>query len=92
MKESDHKVAIRNATKIPLKPRLRILIFQLSPWNRLHGIKQNGVATLSKELHNLNQRDSVKLKGSVNKGKQEPRDRHQSRHSRNLYSLFATNS
>ena len=34
-KESAHKVAKRNATKTPLKPRLRISIFQLSPGNRL---------------------------------------------------------
>ena len=34
-KESAHKVAKRNATKTPLKPRLRISIFQLSPGNML---------------------------------------------------------
>ena len=34
-KESAHKVAKRNATKTPLKPRLGISIFQLSPGNRL---------------------------------------------------------
>ena len=33
-KESAHKVAKRNATKTPLKPRLRISIFQLESWEQ----------------------------------------------------------
>ena len=53
----------------PLKPRLRISIFQLSPGNRLLRI----VASSTKVPPNLKQRDSVKRKGSVKKGKQEPR-------------------
>ena len=61
-KESAHKVAKRNATKTPLKPNLRISIYQLSPGNRLHRIEQSGVASLTKQPHNLNQRESVKLK------------------------------
>ena len=36
--ESALKVATINATKTPLKHRLRISTFQLSPWNRLHRI------------------------------------------------------
>ena len=77
-KESAHKVVKTNAKKTPLKPRLRISIFQLSPGNRLRRIEQNGVASSTKKPHNLlNQRESVKLKGSVKKGKQEPRDHHQ---------------
>ena len=76
-KESAHKVAKGNATKTPLKPRFRISVFHLSPGNRLLRIEQCGVASLTKELYNLNQRESVKLKGSVKKGKQEPRDQHQ---------------
>ena len=47
-KESAHKVAKRNATKTPLKPRLRISIFQLSPGNRLLRIEQSGVASSTK--------------------------------------------
>ena len=69
-KESAHKVAKRNATKTPLKPRLRISIFQLSPGNRLLRIEQSGVASSTKMPPNLKQRESVKLKGSVKKGKQ----------------------
>ena len=91
-KESAHKVAKRNATKTPLKPRLRISIFQLSPWNRLLRIEQSDVASSTKVPSNLKQRKSVKLKGSVKKGKQEPRDHHQTRHSPNSLALFATHS
>ena len=41
---------------------------------------------------NLKQREPVKLKGSVKKGKQEPRDHHQTRHSPNSLAVFATDS
>ena len=91
-KESAHKVAKRKTTKTPLKPRLRISIFQLSPWNRLHRIEQSGAASSTKELHNLNQRESVKLKENLKNGKQEPRIHHQTLHSPNSHALFATNS
>ena len=82
-KGSAHKVAKRKATKTHLKPHFRISIFQLSPGNRLLRVEQSGVALLTTELPNLKQRESVKLKGSVKKGKQEPRDHHQTRHSPN---------
>ena len=91
-KESAHKVAKRNATKTPLKPRLRISIYQLSPGNRLHRIEQTVVASSTKEPHTLNQRESVKLKESVEKGKQKPSIHHQTRHSPNAHALFATDS
>ena len=89
-KESAHKVAKRNASKTPLKPRLRISIFQLSPVNRLLRIEQTGIASSTKVPPNMKQRESVKLKGSVKKGKQEPRDHHQTQHSPNSLFLFAT--
>ena len=91
-KESAHKVAKRNATKTPLKPRLRISIFQLSPGNRLLRIEQSGVASSTKVPPNLKQRESVNLKANVKKGKQEPRDHHQTLHSTNSLALFATDS
>ena len=53
----------RNATKTPLKPRLRISIFQLSPGNKLLRIEQSGVASSAKVSPDLKQRESVKLKG-----------------------------
>ena len=91
-KEKGYKVAKRNATKTPLKPRLRISIFQLSPGNRLLRIEQRGIASSTKVPPNLKQRESVKLIGSVKKGTQEPRDHHQTRHSPNSFALFATDS
>ena len=84
--------AKRNATKTPLKPRLRISIFQLIPGNRLLRIEQSGVASSTKVPPNLKKRESVKLKGSVKKGKQEPKNHHQSQHSPNSHALFATDS
>ena len=47
-KESAHKVATRNATKTRLKPPLMILIFQLSPGNRLHRIEQKWRCLINK--------------------------------------------
>ena len=88
----DGKVAKRNATKTPLKPRLRISIFQLSPGNRPLRIEQSGVASSTKVPPNLKKREFVKLKGSVKKGKQEPKNHHQSQHSSNSHALFATDS
>ena len=75
-----------------LKASLQNSIFQLSPGNRLLRIEQSGVASSTKVPTNLKQRESVKLKGSVKKGKQEPRDHHQTRHSTNSLALFATDS
>ena len=91
-KENAHKVVKRSAAKTPLKPRLRISILQLSPGNRLLRIEQSGVASSTKVPPNLKQRESVKLKRSVKKEKQEPRDLHQTQHSPNSLALFATDS
>ena len=52
----------------------------------------DSVASSTKVPHNLKQRESVKLKGSVKKGKQEPMDHHQTQHSPNSLALFATDS
>ena len=62
------------------------------PIDRLLRFEQSGVASSTKVPPNLKQRESVKLKGSVKKGKQEPMDHHQTQHSPNSPSLFATNS
>ena len=91
-KESAHKVAKRNATKTPLKPRLRISMFKLSPGNRLLGIEQSGIASSTKVPPNLKQREYVKLKGSIKKGKQELRDHRQTQHFPNSLALFSTDS
>ena len=91
-KESAQKEAKRNGTKTPLKPDLRISIFQLSSGSRLLRIEHSGVASSTKVPPNLKQREYVKLKGSVKKGKQDPRDHHQTQHSPNQLALFATDS
>ena len=66
--------------------------FNIPTGKRLLRIEQSGVASLTKALPNMKQRESVKLKGSVKKGKQEPRDHHQTRHSPKSHALFATDS
>ena len=91
-KKSTHKVAKRNATKTPLKPPLRISIFQRSPGYRRLRIEQSGVASSTKVPLNLKNREYVKLKGSVKTGKQEPKNNHQSQHSPNSHALFSTDS
>ena len=53
---------------------------------------QSGVASSTKVPPNLKQREYVKLKGSVKKGNQEPRDHNQTQHSPNSLALFATDS
>ena len=85
-------MAKRNAAKTPLKPHLRVSIFQLSPWNMLLRIEQSGVASSTKVPPNSKKRVSVKQKGSEKKAKQEPRDHHQTRYSPNSIALFATDS
>ena len=55
-------------------------------------IEQSGVASSTKVPPKSKKRESVKLKGSVKKGKQEPKNHHQSEHSPNSHALFATDS
>ena len=74
-KESAHKVAKRNATKTPLKPRLRISIFQLSPGNRLLRIEQSGVASSTKVPPKFEEKRICEAE-SVKKGKQDPKNHH----------------
>ena len=52
-KENAHKQAKRNTIKTPLKPRLRISIFQLSPGNRLDRFEESGVASLLRNGQNI---------------------------------------
>ena len=92
-KESAHKVAKRNATKTPLKPYLRISIFQLSPGNRLLRIEQwrcliNKGASQFKAKRICEDKKKRKEK----KGKQEPRDHHQTKDSPNSFPVFATDN
>ena len=69
--------------KDTLKASLKDFNIPTESWerNRLLRIEQSGVASSTKVPPNLKQREFVKLKGSVKKGKQEPRDHHQTAHS-----------
>ena len=51
-----------------------------------------GMTDVSHKVCGTGTRESVKLKGSVKKGKQEPKNHHQSQHSPNSHALFATDS
>ena len=88
MEESAHKVAKRNATKASLKD----VNIPTESWEQAAQDQQNGAASSTKVPPNLKQRESVKLKGSVKKGKQELRDHHQTWHSPNSLALFATST
>ena len=80
--------------KDTLKASLKDFNIRTESWelNRLLRIEQSGIASSTKVPPNLKQRESMKLKGSVKKGKQEPRDHHQTPHSPNSLALFATDS
>ena len=75
-----------------MKASIEYVRFTSLPGNRLLRIEQSGVASSTKVPPNLKKRESVKLKGSVKKGKQEPKNHHQSQHSPNSHALFATDS
>ena len=89
--ESAHKVAKRNATKKPLKPHFRISIFQLSPGNRVLRIKHSG-CLINKGTSQFEAKRICEAERKHKKGKQEPRDHHQTRHSPNSLALSATDS
>ena len=91
-KESAHKVAKRNATKTPLKPRLRISIVQLIPGNRLLRIEQSSVAYNNKGTSQFEAKRICEAERKCKEGKQEPRDHHQTQLSPNSLALFATDS
>ena len=80
-KESALKVARRSATKTPLKPHLRISIFQPSHGNRLHRIEQSGAASSEKEQLSMKKRKY-----------EETRNHHQKRYNQSSLTLFATDS
>ena len=77
--------------KDTLKASLKDFNISTESWEQA-AQDQSGIASSTKVPPNLKQRESVKLKGSVKKGKQEPKDHHQTRHSPNSLALFATDS
>ena len=78
--------------KDTLKASLKDFNIPIDSWEQVVRIEQSGVASSTKVPPNLKKRESVKLKGSVKKGKQEPKNHHQSQHSPNSHVLFATDS
>ena len=80
----------KKSSKDTLKASLKD--FNIPTGNRLLKIEQLGVASSTKVPPDLKQRESVKLKGSFKKGKQEPRDHHRTQHSPISLALFATDS
>ena len=92
-KECAHKVAKRNATKTPLKPRLRISIFQLSPGKEQDAQDRTKWRCLiNKGASQFEAKRICEAERKRKKGKQEPRDHHQTQHSPNSLALFATDS
>ena len=70
MRGSTHKVAKRNATKThTLNASLKDFNISLSPGNKLPMTEQCGVSSLEKEVLSMKQRESLKLRESVNNAK-----------------------
>ena len=62
----------RNRYKDNLKDSLKVTIFILSPGNRLHRIKENGLALSGKHQLSIKKAESAKLKESAKNAKPEP--------------------
>ena len=78
--------------KDTLKASLKDFNIPTESWEQAAQDRTKFVASSTKVPPNVKQRESVKLKGSVKKGKQEPRDHHQTQHSPNSLALFASDS
>ena len=78
--------------KDTLKASLKDFNIPTESWEQAAQDRTKWRCLINKSAPILKQRESVKLKGSVKKGKQEPRDHHQTRHSPNSLALFATDS
>ena len=78
--------------KDTLKASLKDFNFPIESWEQAAQDRTKWRCLINKGAPNLKERESVKLKGSVKKGKQEPKNHHQSQHSLNSHALFATDS
>ena len=78
--------------KDTLKALLKDFNIPIESWEQASQDRTNWRCLINKGASHLKKRESVKLKGSVKKGKQEPKNHHQSQHSPNLHALFATDS
>ena len=75
-----------------LKVSLNDFNIQTESWEQAAQDRTKWRCLINKGASHLKQRESVKLKGSVKKGKQEPRGHHQTQQSPNSLALFATDS
>ena len=78
--------------KDTLKVSLKDLNIPTESWEQAAQDRTKWRCLINKGASQLKQTESVKLKGSVKKGKQEPRHHHQNQHSPNSLALFATDS
>ena len=78
--------------KVTLKASLKDFNIPTESWEQTAQERTKWRCLINKGAPNLKQRESVKLKGGVKKGKQEPRDHHQTQLSPNSLALFATDS
>ena len=78
--------------KDTLKASLKDFNISTESWEQAAQDRTKWRCLINKDASQLKQKESVKPKGSVKKGKQEPRDHHQTQHSPNSLALFATDS
>ena len=78
--------------KDALKASLKDFNIPIESWEQAAQDRTKWRCLINKGASQFEKRESVKLKGSVKKGKQEPKNHHQSQHSPNSHALFATDS
>ena len=78
--------------KDTLKAMLKDFNIPIDSWEQAAQDRTKWRCLINKGASQSEERESVKLKGSVKKGKQEPKNHHQSQHSPNSHALFATDS
>ena len=78
--------------KDTLKASLKDFNIPTESWEQTAQDRTKWCCLMNKGASQLKLREPVKLKGSKKKGKQEPRDHHQTQHSQNSPALFATDS
>ena len=78
--------------KDTLKASLKDFNIPTESWEQAAQDRTKWRCLINKGVSHLKQRESVKLKGSVKKGKQQPRDHNQTQHSANSLALFSTDN
>ena len=78
--------------KDTLKASLKDFNIPIESWEQAAQDRTKWRCLINKGASQFEKRESVKLTGSVKKGKQEPKNHHQSQHSPNSHALFATDS